>query len=122
MKYYTYQPDNWVGAGEIYICDHPMYNRCTLFRTGERGLAVIQEHFNKNTKARWWGSIEPWLAGEICMSACFTAYLDKNAEEPDERGLYPTVPVRKLMWSLRMKPLRKAYWENYIFDGGKTNE
>ena len=113
-------PDNWIGAGEIYSCEHPMYNRCTLFRIEDRGLAVIQEHYNKYTKARWWGSIEPWIAGEICMNVNFAEFLEKHAEKPDENGLYPTIPIRKLMWRLRMKPLRKAYWENYIFDGGKN--
>lgn len=36
--------------GERYICNHPVYDRCTLFKIGDRGLAVIQQRFNAETK------------------------------------------------------------------------
>lgn len=111
MKYYYEKPDVWVGAGELYICDHPMYNRCTLFRKGSIGFAVIQEHYNNKTKARWWGSVDPWLAGDIYLNENFRTVFDEIALEPDENGLYFTITIRKLMWKLRMKPLRKNFWE-----------
>lgn len=114
MKYYYKKSDEWVGAGETYICNHPRYNRCTLFRNGGRGFAVIQEKFNEKTKARWWGPLEPWLAGDIYFSAGFHELFEKTAAEPDENGLYPTVTVREIMWKLRMKPLRREYWEEAI--------
>ena len=114
MKYYYERPEEWIGAGETYICNHPRYNRCTLFRDGERGLAVIQERFNEKTKARWWGPLEPWLAGDIYFSDGFHAVFDEYAAEADLVGLYPTIPVRKIMWKLRMKPLRREYWEEEI--------
>lgn len=114
MKYYYEKPKQWVAAGETYICDHPFYKRCTLFRIEDRGLAVVQEHFNAKTKTRWWGSIDPWLAGDIFFHEEFQEYLDENAEVPNANGLYPTVPVRRLMWALRMKPLKKEYWEETL--------
>ena len=114
MKYYYEKPEKWIGAGEIYICDHPMYNRCTLFRIANRGLAVVQERFSKQTKARWYGPIDPWLAGDLYFVSGFQEYLNNNAEKPDQNGLYPTVTVRKIMWALRMKPLRKEYWEESL--------
>lgn len=114
MKYYYKKPDEWVGAGENYICNHPRYNRCTLFRIGDRGLAVIQERYNEKTKARWWGPLEPWLAGDIYVSNGFHSVFDEYAAKPDSDGLYPTITVRKIMWKLRMKPLRREYWEEEI--------
>ena len=40
-----------------------------------------------------------------------------NAKRKNKDGLYPTVTVRKLMWALRMKPLKKERWET-VFDRG----
>ena len=65
MKYFYEKPEKWLGAGIVYSCNHPMYNRCTLFQNGSKGLAVIQEYYDKNKKTRWWSSIEPWIAGDI---------------------------------------------------------
>lgn len=113
MKYYYEKPDEWVGAGEIYECDHPMYHRCTLFRSGSVGLAVVQEKYNKRIKARWWSSIEPWIAGDIYLNKRFEMYFIDHAKAPDENGLYPTYTVRQVMWALRMKPLRKEEWEDW---------
>lgn len=48
MKYYYEKPKTWTNAGQTYICVHPLYNRCTLFTKGKKGLAVIQEHFNED--------------------------------------------------------------------------
>lgn len=113
MKYFYEKPDKWLGAGIVYPCNHPMYNRCTLFQNGSKGLAVVQEHFDKNKKTRWWGPIEPWIAGDIYLNSNFREYFEKNAKIPDERGLYPTVKLRSLMWDLRMKPLKKNPWEEF---------
>ena len=114
MKYYYEKPSEWVGAGKIYSCNHPLYNRCTLYLKGTKGLAVIQERYNEKTKVRWWSSVDPWLAGDIYFSESFDEFFEENAGEPDENGLYPTVTIRKIMWALRMKPLRKERWENDI--------
>ena len=114
MKYYYEKPETWTNTGQTYICDHPLYNRCTLFTKGKKGLAVIQEHFNEKTKARWWGTIEPWLASDIYNNGNFNGYFQENAKTANENGLYPTVTVRKIMWALRMKPLRKEYWEEEL--------
>jgi len=96
---------------ETYECDHILYNRCTLFRLGDRGLAVIQQRFNPKHKMTWWSSIDPWLANDIFENPNFAAYLEENARKPDEKGLYDTVPVRQLMWKIGMDPMRKEFWE-----------
>lgn len=114
MKYYYEKPKTWSPAGQIYICDHPLFNRCTLFMKGKRGIIIVQEHYNEKTKARWWGTIEPWLASDIYNNDNFKAYLDQNAQEIDKNGLYPIFTVRKIMWALRMKPLKKEIWETEL--------
>lgn len=112
MKYYYEKPENWVGAGIVYSCNHQLYNQCTLFRIGEKGIAVIQEHFHPIKKTRWWGPIEPWIAGDIYLNEGFEMYFIDHAKKADSNGLYPTVTVRQIMWALRMKPLKKELWED----------
>ena len=56
MRYHYQKPDIYRSMyGETYICNHPVYNKCTLFRIGDNGLAVIQQRFNAETKSTWWG-------------------------------------------------------------------
>ena len=53
MRYHYQKPDIYRSMyGETYICNHPVYNKCTLFRIGDNGLAVIQQRFNAETKNR----------------------------------------------------------------------
>lgn len=113
MKYY-YKPsiDAKSGAGETYICDHPLFSRATLFKSDNRGLLIVQEHYNKKTKARLWGPVVPWLSYDIYTNINFEKFFDKNATEADENGLFPIFPIRKVMWALRMKPLQREAWES----------
>ena len=58
----------------------------------------------------YWGVVDPELANDIYISEGFEEYFRKfSGREKD--GIFPTVQVRKLMWALRMKPLRKEFWE-----------
>ena len=44
MRYHYQKPDIYLSMyGELYICNHPVYDRCTLFTIGNKGLAVIQQ-------------------------------------------------------------------------------
>lgn len=100
--------------GKIYICDHPVYSRCTLYRIGERGLAVIQQRFDESSKTTWWGEIDAWVTDAIYLHSGFRKLFEERAK-PGENGLFPTVTVRQIMWALKMKPLPKQYWET-VFD------
>lgn len=75
---------------------------------------MIQQRYDPVTKSTTWGEIDPWLIDEIYVNQNFKRYFDKMSGLP-EGGLYPTVPLRKIMWALRMKPLKKAVWET-VFD------
>lgn len=47
MRYHYECPDVYTTMyGETYICDHPVYDRCTLFGIGDKGLAMIQQRFD----------------------------------------------------------------------------
>lgn len=107
---YYKKPEIWSPVyGKIYICDHPLYDKCTLYKDGVKGLAVIQQRMvNKKT---FWSSIDPWLANDIYKCEKFKSYFDEKASEPDDYDLYPTVTVRQIMRALGMPPLRKEFWE-----------
>jgi hypothetical protein len=55
MRYHYQKPDIYLSMyGELYICNHPVYDRCTLFTIGNKGLAVIQQRFSADTKSTYW--------------------------------------------------------------------
>jgi hypothetical protein len=96
--------------GSTYICNHPVYDKCTVFTIGERGLAIIQQRFDNSTKQTWWGEIDPWLTDALYLHSKFKEFFDKRAGACTD-GLYPTVTIRQIMWALKMKPIPKERWE-----------
>ena len=97
--------------GELYICDHPVYSRCTLYKGKEKGLAVIQQRYDPKTKHTWWGELDCWLANDIYINSNFKEYFLERAGTKTSDGLYPTVTVRQIMWALKMKPIPRERWE-----------
>lgn len=115
MRYHYDKPTIYLSKyGRTYICDHPIYDRCTLFEIGDKGLAVIQQRYSKESKCTWWTELDPWLTDDIYLNAKFKSYFDKRAGKCTD-GLYPTVSVRQIMWALKMKPLFRERWET-LFD------
>lgn len=115
MRYYYEKPTLYLSMyGERYLCEHPIYNSCTLFKIGEKGLAVIQQRFDADTKSTWWSEVDPWITDALYLHPGFREYFDKCAGICTD-GLYPTVTVRQIMWALKMKPLQKKKWET-VFD------
>lgn len=111
MRYHYEKPTIYVSMyGLIYTCDHPVYSRCTLFQIGDKGLAVIQQRFNRNTKQTWWTEIDPWITDDLYLHPKFKEYFDERAGLCTN-GLYPTVTVRQIMWALKMKPIPRNRWE-----------
>lgn len=111
MRYHYEKPDIYVSMyGNTYSCNHPVYNQCTLYTIGDRGLAIIQQRFDSDTKQTWWTEIDPWLTDLIYLHAKFKEFFDKRAGKPVE-GLYPTVSVRQIMWALKLKPIHRERWE-----------
>ena len=96
--------------GSIYSCDHPVYYNCTLFKIGDKGLAIIQQKFDAEDKSTWWGEIDPWLTDILYLHPNFKTFFDERSGR-DENGLYPTVTIRQIMWALKMKPIPRQRWE-----------
>ena len=104
--------------GELHTCDHPVYDKCTLFKIGNRGLAVIQQRYDSDTKKTWWGEIDTWLTDALYLHPKFKTFFDNRAAELED-GLYPTVTIRQIMWGLKMKPMARERWET-CFDRQKV--
>ncbi len=113
MRYHYEKPQLYsTNYGETYFCEHPLYDYCTLYTIGEKGLAVIQQKFHN--KVTWWQEIDSWLADSIYLNENFYTYFQAHAERSDD-GIYPTVTVRQIMHALKMKPIKKEKWET-VFD------
>lgn len=111
MRYHYKKPSIYLSNyGITYKCNHPVYNKCTLYTINNKGLAVIQQRFDEKTKCTWWENIDPWLIDELYLHPKFKSFFDDRARYC-ENGLYPTVTVRQIMWAFKMKPLKRKRWE-----------
>lgn len=111
MRYHYEKPTIYYSIyGDTYSCNHPVYDKCTLFQMDNKGLAVIQQRFNKDNKKTWWGEIDPWLTDALYLHPGFKAFFDERSGECTD-GLYPTVTIRQIMWALKIKPIPKERWE-----------
>ena len=111
MRYHYEKPTIFSSIyGQIYTCDHPVYSVCTLYLVGKRGLAVIQQRYEQETKRTYWGKIDPWLTDALYLHPNFKELFDDRSGECID-GLYPTITIRQIMWALKMKPIPKERWE-----------
>ncbi len=115
MRYHYEKPEIYLSKyGERYICEHPVYDSCTLYKNGDLGLAVIQQRYDEDTKSTWWGELDPWLTDDLYLHPKFRKYFEERSGECTD-GLYPTVTIRQIMWAFKMKPLPRERWET-VFD------
>lgn len=115
MRYhYTKSKANAPVYGKIFRCNHPVYDRCTLYLIGSKGLGVIQQRFDPRTKQTSWTEIDDELVDQLYLAKGFDIFFDRFAGIR-RNGYYPTVTVRQIMWALRLKPLEKYSWET-VFD------
>lgn len=111
MRYHYEKPTIYSSMyGSTYICDHPVYDRCTIFKIGERGLAIIQQRYDSKTKFTWWSEIDPWFTDLLYLHPSFKEFFDARSGEATD-GLYPTVTIRQIMWALKLKPIPRERWE-----------
>lgn len=111
MRYHYEKPTVYSSMyGTTHTCHHPVYYSCTLYKIGDKGLAVIQQRFNKEYKSTWWSEIDPWLTDILYIHPKFKEFFDERAGV-SENGLYPTVTIRQIMWALKMKPIPRERWE-----------
>lgn len=114
MRYHYEKPTIYLSMyGDVYECDHPVYNRCTLFKIDNKGLAVIQQRYNPDTKNTSWGEIDPWLTDTLYLHPKFNKFFNERSGESMD-GIYPTISIRQIMWALKLKPLPRERWETYF--------
>lgn len=111
MRYHYEKPEMYLSMyGKTYYCNHPVYDRCTLYKIHNKGLAVIQQRFDKHSKSTKWSEIDPWLTDDLYLHPKFKEFFDDRAGECTD-GLYPTVTIRQIMWALKLKPISRERWE-----------
>lgn len=111
MRYHYEKPSLYLSTyGATYECDHAVYDKCTLYQVDDRGLAVIQQRYDSDTKSTWWSEIDPWLTDDLYLHPRFKEFFEDRAGEATD-GIFPTVTVRQAMWALKMKPLPRERWE-----------
>lgn len=111
MRYHFEKPDLYLSNyGDTYECEHPVYDRCTLYTINEKGLAVIQQRYDERTKTTWWSEIDPWLTDVLYLHPKFKEFFENRAGKCTD-GLYPTVTIRQIMWALKLKPVARERWE-----------
>lgn len=110
MRYHYEKPSIYLSMyGKTHVCSHPVYNVCTLYTLGDKGLAVIQQRFDEN-KRTWWSEIDPWLTDMLYLHPGFKEFFDARSGEATD-GVYPTVTIRQIMWALKIKPIKRERWE-----------
>lgn len=111
MRYHYEKPTIYFSKyGNTYICDHPVYDRCTLFKIEDKGLAVIQQRYDRQSKMTWWSEVDPWLTDVLYLHPNFQSYFEDRSGKC-VKGLYPTVTIRQIMWALKIKPVPRERWE-----------
>lgn len=111
MRYHYEKPSIYFSMyGRTYECNHPVYDRCTLYEIDDKGLAVIQQRYESSTKCTWWSEIDPWLTDTLYLHEKFRSFFEERAGKC-VNGLYPTVTLRQIMWALKLKPVAKERWE-----------
>lgn len=111
MRYHYEKPTLYLSMyGDTYECDHPVYNKGTLYLLDNKGLVVIQQRYDSETKTTWWDEIDPWLTDYLYLHPKFMEFFEIRAKEPIN-GLYPTVTIRQIMWAFKMKPVKRERWE-----------
>ena len=50
MRYHHEKPSVYASVyGNTYECEHPVYDKCTLFKIDQNGLSVIQQRYDNTT-------------------------------------------------------------------------
>ena len=114
MKYHYEPIEEEPEFGTIYHCDDEIFDLGTLYLSDNIGLIVVQTKFDPVNKCFKFGPLDAGLANDIFRQKGFREFFLQFAAKPDGAGRYPVVNVRKIMWSLRMKPLRKDSWEREL--------
>ena len=115
MRYY-YEPtnDTEIKYATFYHPPNELFDLGTLYYYDGMGLVIVQLEYDPLNKSYHFGPIPPGLANDIFEQPGFREFFLRFAKPSTPNGEYPVMNVRKVMWSLRMKPLRKRDWEQKL--------
>lgn len=112
MRYHFVKPQLYNPRyGIIYECNHEVYSKCTLYLIKDKGLAVIQQRYDKETKTTWWTEIDPYLVDAL--------YLNQNFEEYFNR--YSGI-VKVGLYGWRQKVFALCRWKHRTFTFSNIKE
>ena len=78
MRYHYEKPTIYLSMyGKRYICDHPVYDSCTLFEIGDKGLAVIQQRYTYHYEDKDW---DLFRCKEVATAPEWDGHTDKDVE------------------------------------------
>jgi len=87
MRYHYEKPNIYLSMyGQLYICDHPIYDSCTLFEINDKGLAVIQQRFDSATKSTWWSEVDSWLTDDLYLHADNARRVNERLQQDIQRA------------------------------------
>ena len=106
MRYHFEKPAVSLSMyGRRYICNHPVYDSCTLFEIDEKGLAVIQQRFDPKTKSTSWTEVDAYLTDVLYLHPKFKEFFDSRARTCTD-GLYSWRFF--VIWSVAITPATTA--------------
>ena len=81
MRYHSMKKPDICSSmyGELYICNHPVYSRCTLFKIRDKGLAVISKDLIQRPKTCW-TEVDALLVDQLYLNPKFKDYLINGLE------------------------------------------
>ena len=80
MRYNYQKPDIYLAKYcFIYVCDHPIYTKSTLYLIYDKGLSVIQQRYDKESKHTWWSDLDPWIIDDLYLHSNFKDVFDDRS-------------------------------------------
>lgn len=96
--------------GTTYSRNRLVYDTCTLFKIGKRGLAVIQQRYDPEPRRTWWGKIDPRLTDSLYLHPKFKEFFDSRTGERID-NFYHAVTIRQIVCALKIKPIKRERWK-----------
>ena len=92
---------------KIHFQNLKLYSRGMLYERDGIGLVIVELKFDEKRKSFYYDAISGALSNRIYENDGFVKYFEENADSP-KNGLYPSADARKVLWALKMPPLKKV--------------
>lgn len=97
MRYHYEKPKIYRSRyGLTYERDHPVYHRHALFKMDSRGLSIIQQRYDSDTKTTHWTEIDSWLTDELYLHPKFKNFFSISEPKNQKMGYIQQAPFDRL--------------------------